>query len=43
VVCCAGVRSAAAAAALARHGFHVVTVTGGVSNATLPQHLLRRP
>jgi rhodanese-related sulfurtransferase len=43
VVCCAGVRSTAAATAMARHGFHVVTVIGGLGNAALPKHLLRAP
>jgi rhodanese-related sulfurtransferase len=43
VVCCAGVRSTAAASALARHGFRVVTIAGGTSNPKLPQHLVRAP
>lgn len=41
VVCCAGVRSEAAASLLARSRFKVAHVPGGMKNKELPKHLLK--
>lgn len=42
VVCCGGVRSQAAADVLARHGFNVVTLDGGVVKALAPAQTASR-